>query len=268
MTSYATPAFAGRALPSPWCRRQSRENGRGRGDAVAGGERLERPEEGGENGLQAGRGRDRGRRRRTGRRSSAGRRRRARARQPGGARVVAGRSSKPGTTATTVAAPTSTKRGGPRKSNRGKIGSRPGSRGGERHARRRRRRGRRRGRRLGAGRQGRAAAGQGRRRRPTATASGEEVSGTVIGSPEGTGGKLAFGAPGLKSAGGGAPTASARRSRSASRRCSRPARRRLGAAPREARDGRRASRRVIPAVAGSTSATASPTSPRRCGCRC
>jgi hypothetical protein len=32
----------------------------------------------------------------------------------------------------------------------------------------------------------------------------EEVSGTVIGSPEGTGGKLAFGAPGLKSAGGGA----------------------------------------------------------------
>jgi hypothetical protein len=36
------------------------------------------------------------------------------------------------------------------------------------------------------------------------TASDEEVSGTVIGSPEGTGGKLAFGAPGLKSAGGGA----------------------------------------------------------------
>jgi hypothetical protein len=36
------------------------------------------------------------------------------------------------------------------------------------------------------------------------TASHEEVSGTVIGSPEGTGGKLAFGAPGLKSAGGGA----------------------------------------------------------------
>ncbi|HJZ37117.1 MAG TPA: prenyltransferase/squalene oxidase repeat-containing protein [Solirubrobacterales bacterium] len=32
----------------------------------------------------------------------------------------------------------------------------------------------------------------------------EEVSGTVIGSPDGTGGKLAFGAPGLKSAGGGA----------------------------------------------------------------
>jgi prenyltransferase beta subunit len=32
----------------------------------------------------------------------------------------------------------------------------------------------------------------------------EEVSGTVIGSPEGTGGKRAFGAPGLKSAGGGA----------------------------------------------------------------
>jgi Squalene-hopene cyclase C-terminal domain/Prenyltransferase and squalene oxidase repeat len=32
----------------------------------------------------------------------------------------------------------------------------------------------------------------------------EEVSGTVIGSPEGTAGKLAFGAPGLKSAGGGA----------------------------------------------------------------
>jgi Squalene-hopene cyclase C-terminal domain/Prenyltransferase and squalene oxidase repeat len=32
----------------------------------------------------------------------------------------------------------------------------------------------------------------------------EEVSGTVIGSPEGTGGKLAFGAPGLKSAGGDA----------------------------------------------------------------
>jgi hypothetical protein len=30
----------------------------------------------------------------------------------------------------------------------------------------------------------------------------EEVSGTVIGSPEGTHGKLAFGAPGLKSAGG------------------------------------------------------------------
>jgi hypothetical protein len=36
------------------------------------------------------------------------------------------------------------------------------------------------------------------------TASHEEVSGTVIGSPEGTHGKLAFGAPGLKSAGGGA----------------------------------------------------------------
>jgi prenyltransferase beta subunit len=36
------------------------------------------------------------------------------------------------------------------------------------------------------------------------TASDEEVSGTVIGSPEGTGGKLAFGAPGLKSAAGGA----------------------------------------------------------------
>jgi prenyltransferase beta subunit len=36
------------------------------------------------------------------------------------------------------------------------------------------------------------------------TASDEEVSGTVIGSPGGTGGKLAFGAPGLKSAGGGA----------------------------------------------------------------
>jgi hypothetical protein len=32
----------------------------------------------------------------------------------------------------------------------------------------------------------------------------QEVSGTVIGSPEGTGGKLAFGAPGLKSAGGDA----------------------------------------------------------------
>jgi hypothetical protein len=32
--------------------------------------------------------------------------------------------------------------------------------------------------------------------------NGEEVSGTVIGSPEGTKGKLAFGAPGLKSAGG------------------------------------------------------------------
>lgn len=36
------------------------------------------------------------------------------------------------------------------------------------------------------------------------TASHEEVSGTVIGSPEGTHGKLAFGAPGLRSAGGGA----------------------------------------------------------------
>jgi prenyltransferase beta subunit len=40
--------------------------------------------------------------------------------------------------------------------------------------------------------------------REAATTSGEEVSGTVIGSPEGTGGKLAFGAPGLKSAGAGA----------------------------------------------------------------
>lgn len=36
-----------------------------------------------------------------------------------------------------------------------------------------------------------------------ATTSGEEVSGTVIGSPEGAKGKLAFGAPGLKGAGGG-----------------------------------------------------------------
>jgi hypothetical protein len=36
------------------------------------------------------------------------------------------------------------------------------------------------------------------------TASDEEISGTVIGSPEGAHGKLAFGAPGLKSAGGGA----------------------------------------------------------------
>jgi prenyltransferase beta subunit len=36
-----------------------------------------------------------------------------------------------------------------------------------------------------------------------ASASGEEVSGQVIGSPEGTGDKLAFGAPGLRSAGDG-----------------------------------------------------------------
>jgi len=35
---------------------------------------------------------------------------------------------------------------------------------------------------------------------PGATTTGEEVSGVVIGSPEGTHGKLAFGAPGLKSA--------------------------------------------------------------------
>lgn len=40
--------------------------------------------------------------------------------------------------------------------------------------------------------------------REAATTSGEEVRGTVIGSPEGTKGKLAFGAPGLKSAGGDA----------------------------------------------------------------
>jgi hypothetical protein len=39
--------------------------------------------------------------------------------------------------------------------------------------------------------------------REPVTTSGEEVSGTVIGSPEGTKGKLAFGAPGLKSAGAG-----------------------------------------------------------------
>jgi prenyltransferase beta subunit len=36
----------------------------------------------------------------------------------------------------------------------------------------------------------------------SATSAGEAVSGTVIGSPEGTGGKLAFGAPGLKGGGG------------------------------------------------------------------
>jgi prenyltransferase beta subunit len=35
------------------------------------------------------------------------------------------------------------------------------------------------------------------------TTTGEEVSGTVIGSPDGTDGKLAFGAPGLRTAGGG-----------------------------------------------------------------
>jgi hypothetical protein len=40
-------------------------------------------------------------------------------------------------------------------------------------------------------------------REATAT-GGEQVSGTVIGSPDGTKGKLAFGAPGLKGAGGGA----------------------------------------------------------------
>ncbi len=40
--------------------------------------------------------------------------------------------------------------------------------------------------------------------RDATTTSREEVSGTVIGSPEGTKGKLAFGAPGMKSAGGGA----------------------------------------------------------------
>jgi hypothetical protein len=37
----------------------------------------------------------------------------------------------------------------------------------------------------------------------TRTASGEEVSGVVVGSPDGDRGKLAFGAPGLRSAGGG-----------------------------------------------------------------
>jgi hypothetical protein len=36
-----------------------------------------------------------------------------------------------------------------------------------------------------------------------ATATGEEVSGVLIGSPDGRQGKLAFGAPGLRSAGGG-----------------------------------------------------------------
>ncbi|HEX3362687.1 MAG TPA: prenyltransferase/squalene oxidase repeat-containing protein [Solirubrobacterales bacterium] len=40
--------------------------------------------------------------------------------------------------------------------------------------------------------------------REAGTTSGEEVSGTVIGSPDGTKGKLAFGAPGLKGAGDGA----------------------------------------------------------------
>jgi hypothetical protein len=40
--------------------------------------------------------------------------------------------------------------------------------------------------------------------RDAPTTSGEEVDGTVIGSPEGMKGKLAFGAPGLKSAGGDA----------------------------------------------------------------
>jgi hypothetical protein len=42
--------------------------------------------------------------------------------------------------------------------------------------------------------------------REGSTANRDEVSGTVIGSPEGTKGKLAFGAPGLKS--GGAPSGS------------------------------------------------------------
>jgi hypothetical protein len=37
----------------------------------------------------------------------------------------------------------------------------------------------------------------------SATTNGEEVSGVVIGSPDGTHGKLAFGAPGLRSAGAG-----------------------------------------------------------------
>jgi hypothetical protein len=41
--------------------------------------------------------------------------------------------------------------------------------------------------------------------REATTTTGEVVSGTVIGSPEGTRGKLAFGAPGLKGAGDGAP---------------------------------------------------------------
>jgi hypothetical protein len=40
--------------------------------------------------------------------------------------------------------------------------------------------------------------------REATTTGGEQVSGTVIGSPDGTKGKLAFGAPGLKGAGGGA----------------------------------------------------------------
>jgi hypothetical protein len=40
--------------------------------------------------------------------------------------------------------------------------------------------------------------------RAAGTTTGEEVSGTVIGSPDGTKGKLAFGAPGLKGAGGSA----------------------------------------------------------------
>ena len=43
------------------------------------------------------------------------------------------------------------------------------------------------------------------RPRPAPTTTGEEVSGVVIGSPDGNEkGKLAFGAPGLRSAGAGA----------------------------------------------------------------